>query len=387
MTMLSRRAFLHTAAACGLFASSPVLSVAAAPTDKRLVVIILRGGMDGLDVVQPIGDPAFAGLRPAAAKTGPAPAGPLDGFFQLNRSLDPVAPLFAARELAFVHAVSTPYRARSHFEAQDTLEEGGRTARSLETGWVNRLIGALGGTTATFAADIGSADSLLLRGPAPHINAYPDSGLDFWKDSEQFLELLYRDDAEFAAAFARIRSAEAASGGLADLDKGVTAREVAGLAAKLLSGDGRIAAFSIYGWDTHVQQRQKLGRSLEDLAAAITSLKSGLGRTWQDTLVVAVSEFGRTARFNGTGGTDHGTGGLALLAGGLLAGGQGGKVLASSWPGLAADQLLDDRDLRPTDDVRRYLGWLVAGIFGLSPGTISRDIFPGVDLGARLRLV
>jgi uncharacterized protein (DUF1501 family) len=385
--MLNRRAFLHTAAAFGLFSSQPMLTLAAAPTDKRLVVIVLRGGMDGLDVVQPVGDVGFAALRPASGASGPSPAVALDNFFQINQALEGLVPLFKARELSFVHAVSTPYRRRSHFEAQDTLEEGSETPRGAATGWVNRLIGLVGNNRIEFAADIGTSDSLMLKGPSSHLNVYPEEDLGFWSNSTQFLRLLYQDDAGFKLAFDRIESGNDPSMKVEDVDRGVSAREVAALAAKLLAGASRIAAFSLYGWDTHSGQKVKLAKSLEELKVTLLTLKEGLGREWQNTAVVAVSEFGRTARFNGTFGTDHGTGGLAVLSGGLLGNGMGGKVLSTRWPGVGSDQLYEDRDLMPTDDVRRYLGWLAANLFNLDPGTVTRELFPGLDLGAKLKLI
>ena len=385
--MLNRRAFLHAAGAFGLFSSQPMLTLAAAPTDKRLVVIMLRGAMDGLDVVQPAGDPGFAALRPATAAIAPAPAAALDDFFQLHEALAPIRPLYAAHELAFVHAVSTPYRSRSHFDGQDMLEEGAAALHNTDGGWINRLISLTGNRRINYAADIGTADSLLFRGPAEYLNVYPETGLDFWQDSAQFLRLLYQDDPAFKDSFQRIEQASSAGMEVQDIDRGVSTREVAALAANLLKGEARIAAFSVYGWDTHFRQANKLTKSLGELSGAIFALKKGLGADWQKTAVVAVTEFGRTARFNGTLGTDHGTGGLAILAGGLLANAEGGKVLATRWPGVAADQLYEGRDLMPTDDVRRYLGWIVASLFDLAPGTVAREVFPGVELGARLKLV
>ena len=385
--MLNRRTLLHTAAAFGLFSACPALTVAAAPTDKRLVVIVLRGGLDGLDVVQPIGDPGFAVLRPKLEKVGPAPAVPLDDYFHLHMALQPLQPWFAARELSFLHAVSTPYRNRSHFEAQDTLEQGGIKPGSVQTGWVNRLISLIGNNRLEFGADIGTGDSLLLRGPAEHLNVYPETETDFWKNSTQFLRMMYSEDAGFKETFDRIESANTPDMQVEDVDRGISAREIASLAAKLLSGESRIASFSLYGWDTHLHQNAHLTKSLESLVSAMQTLKTGLGNDWSKTVVVAVSEFGRTARFNGTFGTDHGTGGLAFLAGGLLANGQGGKVLSTSWPGVGADQLYEGRDLAATGDVRRYLGWLVAGLYGLSQDTVTREIFPDADLGARLKLI
>jgi uncharacterized protein (DUF1501 family) len=172
-----------------------------------------------------------------------------------------------------------------------------------------------------------------------------------------------------------------------NLDPGVSVREIAGLAAKLLKGDSRIAAYSLYGWDTHFSQAPKLKKALDDLAVSLIALKDGLGDVWAKTVVVAVSEFGRTARFNGSGGSDHGTGGCAILAGGLLANGQGGKILGPPWPGLAPSDLYEDRDLMPADDLRRYLGWLLVSLFDLKPAAVEASIFPGLALAAPLKLI
>ena len=149
---LTRRNFLHAAAASGFYSLLPSLTLAATAMDKRLVVIIQRGGMDALDAVQPWGDPAFKILRPATAKTIPSPSFAVDEFFAFHNSLKPLEPLLKSKELSVVHGVSTPDRARSHFEAQDFLERGADDQTRLESGWVNRLITLLGGRKVDFAA-------------------------------------------------------------------------------------------------------------------------------------------------------------------------------------------------------------------------------------------
>jgi uncharacterized protein (DUF1501 family) len=146
----------------------------------------------------------------------------------------------------------------------------------------------------------------------------------------------------------------------------------------------RIAAFSINGWDTHGQQKMRLAKQLNELSKSVLALRESLGEAWANTAVVACSEFGRTARLNGAGGTDHGTGGLAILAGGLLANGQGGRVLGQ-WPGL--NSLYEDRDLLPTSDLRLYLGSLSAGLFGLDMSRVAETVFPGLDINSPLRLI
>jgi uncharacterized protein (DUF1501 family) len=387
MTMLNRRTLIHSAAAAGLYSLMPQMTLAAANTSKRLVVIIQRGGMDALDAIQPWGDPAFKLIRPQAGGIAPAAAFGVDDFYAFNEALRPLESLFKSRELSVLHAASTPYRERSHFDAQDFLERGEASIPSPDSGWVNRLIGLLGGHRMEFAADIGAGASLIMEGQAPRLNVYPESDLSFWADSAQFLEMLYRDDPAFQPVLESIRLSSAETVNAASTDPGVSVREVSSLAARLLRGECRIASFSINGWDTHVNQGKRLGQCLSALSEAVVTLKTGLGDAWADTLVIAASEFGRTARFNGSGGTDHGTGGAAFFAGGLLANGMGGKIIAEKWPGLGDGRLYEDRDLKPTADIRRAIGWALAGMYGLSPDIISTRIFPGVDAGARLRLI
>jgi uncharacterized protein (DUF1501 family) len=385
--MLSRRNLIHAAAAVGFHSFLPQLTLASTNSDKRLVVIIQRGGMDALDAVQPWGDPTFKLLRPEAGEVKPAPAFAVNDFYAFHNSLRTLEPLFRSHELSVLHAVSTPYRERSHFDAQDWLECGeGRTA-GANTGWINRLIALLGGRRMEFAADIGTGQSLIMEGPAPRLNLYPESDLGFWSDSMQFLEMLYRGDPQFAPVLKGIRTSQSDLKDTVSTDPGVSTREISALAARLLKQDCRIASFSIYGWDTHINQQARLGKCLEALAFAITTLKAELGGDWANTLVIAASEFGRTARFNGSKGTDHGTGGCAFFAGGLLANGMGGQIIAQRWPGLADGQLYEGRDLEPTDDIRRAITWAIASMYGLSPHTVGAEIFPGVDLGTRLELI
>jgi uncharacterized protein (DUF1501 family) len=386
--MMNRRNFLHAIAAAGAYSTMPGLTFAAANSDKRLIVIIQRGGMDALDAIQPIGDPDFAKLRPAGDGAQPAKSFAVDNYFAFHEALTPLKPLFESKELSVIHSVSTPYRNRSHFEAQDYLERGADAHDATDTGWVNRLITLMGGTKINFAADVGSGSQLIMRGPAPYLNIGTNNDLGFWADSTQFLEMLYKGDKDFAPVMASVQ-ANLQQGMMAEGDQhpGNGIEATCNLTARMLKEDCRIASFSLYGWDTHDAQQNRLGKSLEALATAITMLKADLGPVWANTLVIAASEFGRTAHFNGTGGTDHGTGGAAFLAGGLLAGGEGGKVINKKWPGLSDDKLFEARDLMPTDDVRRYMAWALADLYGLSPGDISAKIFPGVDVGQRVKLI
>lgn len=375
--MLNRRHFLIGAGAASLLPALNRLTLAAAPGDNRLVVIILRGAVDGIDVCRPVGDKAFAALRPDAAQ---AKNVALDGHFAMHPALAPLEPLFRQKQLSFIHAVATPYRERSHFEGQDMLEQGS-TDRGLKDGWLNRMLDLIPGVE---AVDIGTGESKLLSGAHPVKNWYPETAVDLKADSFQFLEGLYADDPLLAKALADIEAENSQNMGADNVDRGVSNAEVARLAARFLRDKARIAAFSISGWDTHRQQSNRLNRLLPDLAKTVLALRDGLGPAWAKTAVVMCSEFGRTARYNGTTGTDHGTGGLAIAAGGLLANGLGGKVLGQ-WPGLA--ELYQDRDLMPTTDVRLYLGSLGASLYGLKPSAITSTVFPGLDMAAPVKLI
>ncbi len=382
--MLNRRNFLHSAAAFGLLSQQSGMALASMPGQKRLVVIMLRGGMDGLDVVQPVGDVAYRSLRP---ETGTEPPLAVDDFYALHGGLANLQPLFLTREALAIHAVSTPFHSRSHFQAQDLLEWGAKSDERHESGWVNRLIGLLGGKTLGFASEVGASVSQLMNGPEPVLNVYPETDTAFWANSKQFLDILYQGEPGFEPLLLQLNAMSSTMDKVDNLDPGVSTREVAAYVARLMRRDCRLASFSLFGWDTHVGQAPKLAQNLVALASAMTTLKDELAGDWQHTLVMAVSEFGRTARFNGTGGTDHGTGGVALLAGGALANGLGGKVITTKWPGLADDQLFEQRDLRPTDDIRRFIGWALARHFDLSSQQVASVLFPGVEMGQVLRIV
>ncbi|GAW33032.1 hypothetical protein RA2_00068 [Roseovarius sp. A-2] len=407
---LSRRRFLTRATALGCsLAASPLVTpvtMASAPWDNRLVVIILRGGMDGLDVVQPLGAPEFrqlrAGMDPGQTADAPAPQD-LDGFFALHQGLADLMPFWHRGELGFVHAVSTPYRdKRSHFEGQDILEAGTGPddPRGIRDGWLNRLLQHVPGIEAETAFAIGRSDMLLTRGPAPVANWSPDAAFTLSPQARLLLEEVMHDDPLFRdtmlEAMALSDGSMPASGsampdvGMGDMRQSMqTARQsggtadIARFAADKLRGDTRIAAFSLNGFDTHARQINTLPRALSDLQTAILTLREGLGAIWDRTTVVAMTEFGRTARLNGTRGTDHGTGGAMLLAGGAL---RGGRVIGD-WPGLSEADLYERRDLRPTRDVRAHAAWIMRQSFGLERATLQDAVFPGVDMGPDPRLL
>ncbi|WP_281823783.1 DUF1501 domain-containing protein [Jannaschia rubra] len=375
---LDRRRFLSLlGCSAAAFPLMTPMSFAALPSDNRLVVVILRGAMDGLDALQPYGDPNLAGLRPDF-DVGPA-AGAIDltGFHAMHPSLAPLRPLWQAGHLGFVQAVSTPYRdKRSHFDGQDILEAG--TAGEVppltnRDGWLNRLLPLLPGATGRTAFAVGRDEMLILRGNAAHSSWAPDARLDLAPATADLLLHAYHDDALFR------ENAEAALGfaGSSAEDEGRKTDALFAFAAAQLRQDARIAALSLGGWDSHRGQPRQIARGLDALAGGLLRLRADLGADWDRTMVIAMTEFGRTAFQNGTMGTDHGTGGTMILGGGALRGGQ----VWGDWPGLAESQLLDRRDVMPTRDVRAHAAWALHGLFGVERAALETTVFPDLDMG------
>lgn len=388
---MDRRIFLRGMAALGCSVAAHPLTTTVtlasggkALGENRLIVVILRGAMDGLDAVQPLADPLFAGLRPSLGQGG---AGlDLDGYFALHPRLGGLADLWRKGEMGFVHATSTPYRdKRSHFDGQDMLEAGtGMDVASgaVRDGWLNRMLQAMPGLEAETAYAIGVEALPLLEGGAPVRNWAPDVALDLSAQNRLLLEHVYHDDALFretAAEAMDLAEALPAARGKAE-DGG---DRLADFAADRLRGETRIAAFSLSGWDTHRGQAATLSKSLQRLERMILRLREQLGPVWSTTTLLAMTEFGRTVRENGSRGTDHGTGGVMLAAGGAI---RGGRVLGR-WPGLAEAELYDRRDLMPTSDVRAWAAWAMRDLYGIDRGVLERSVFPGLDMGENGRLI
>lgn len=383
--LLSRRRFLGNSLFAGCSAAaSPLITpvtLAAVPGETRLVVIILRGAMDGLDTVQPYGDKYLAQHRKNLKFGEAAGAYDLDGFFSLNQGLSDLMPLWRSDELAFAHAVSTPYRdKRSHFDGQDILETGSAGEISSDSnGWLNRALSLIPQASTQTAFAVGRDNMLLLKGNAPSSSWSPEIDMELSEHGQSLLDLIYADDPLFHSA-----SSQAIELSM-EMDKaqgmnGSKARSVGALAsfaAQRLNEESRIAAFSIGGWDTHREQQSAMPKALKQLSASLTTLKQELGRNWSNTVVLAMTEFGRTVRENGGSGTDHGTGGAMVMAGGLL---RGGKVYGD-WPGLGEGDLYAGRDLMPTRDVRAYAAWVLRAQFGLGLTDLEGLVFPGLDMG------
>lgn len=389
---ISRRGLLRGGlfSACSA-AAHPFVSTmtfALAPFDARLVVIILRGGMDGLATVPSHGDPLLAGYRPTLAGDKVETID-LNGYFGLHPRLSGLKPLWDRGELGFVHAVSTPYRdKRSHFDGQDLLEAGtgndvAEAAR--RGGWLNRLLQVVPGIDATTAFAVGQDEMRILSGSVPAMQWSPNVDVELTPATRLLLEQVYAPDPMFAEAAAEGLDLAAVidKETLIPLANGDKREPLAAFAADRLNLDTRIAAFSLKGWDTHQRQSGGIARSLNTLERSILSLKEGLGGNWARTAVLAMTEFGRTVAENGTRGTDHGTGGLMITAGGAL---RGGQVLGQ-WPGLEEASLYDRRDLMPTGDVRGWAAWAMRGLYGIDRATLETTVFPALDMGDDPQLV
>jgi len=377
---LSRRAFLI---GCSV-AASPLLTpvtFAAAAGDNRLVVIVLRGAKDGLDVVRPLGDRDYAALRPSLAADA-AQSHDLDGFFALHPAAAPLMPLWDKGELAFAHAVATPYRqGRSHFVGQDALENGtgGEDGRLTpgHDGWLNRALTVIPGANDRTAVSVGQQRLLILEGTQDTQHYFPVDESTLSAQGQTLLAAVNAADPLFAKPFAESQTLAVASMGQAKGKPNESYKELGRYVSEQLTTRSRIASLSLGGWDTHHTQAKTMAAQMTALSDMILAMKDGLGPHWGTTLMIAMTEFGRTARENGTFGTDHGTGGLLIAAGGAL---KGKRVLAD-WPGLSDSNLLANRDLMPTRDVRAFAGWALRGLYGVDASAIEAMVFPGLDLG------
>ena len=377
MHLSRRQSLLGLTAALTLGRTS--LAFADAPGDRRLVVILLRGALDGMAAVVPYGDPDLVRLRPNLIPPQPGQAGgllDLGGFYGLNPALAGMHALFQAGELLPIHAVAGSYRSRSHFDAQDYMESG--ADQRLSSGWLNRAVAAIPGHRANEALSVGVTLPLLLRGPNPVGSYAPTTPSGMSPDLYARIADLAHDDALLGPAVAegmrdRGFSAGILSGVEQQGDRNSIANVVAAAGRLLAAKDGpRVAAMEGGGWDTHAAQMQRLQYPLKQLDAALVALKQSMGATWSQTAVLVMTEFGRTVRSNGTGGTDHGTAGVAFLAGGAIAGGR----VAGTWPGLKDNQLFENRDLAPTTDLRAIAMGLLTDHLGV-PTAALPDIFPG----------
>jgi uncharacterized protein (DUF1501 family) len=392
----SRRELLRASGTLFAWAYLPKLARAEG-RDPRFLAFILRGALDGLAAVAPVGDPDWVALRGDNALTldGKTPALRLDDFFAVNPAMPNLHRMFAAREAIIVHACATPYRERSHFDGQDVLESGLPKPALSDSGWLNRALSGLapGGRVdpnGSKAFGVGPVIPLVVRGPAPVLSWAPQRVLPASQDTVQRLLDLYRQsDQKLAQVLednAKLKAIERADGmaqrpgGPGPAQVRAYFSEVAGIAAKFLAQpDGpRVGALALDGWDTHYNEgiaKGRLSQLLGALDAALAAVETNMGPAWRETVVALVTEFGRTARINGTDGTDHGTGTVALLAGGAL---KGGRVLAD-WPGLKSVDLYEHRDLKATTDLRAVLKGLLKDHLRADERALAEDVFPGSE--------
>ena len=394
----SRRELLLASGTLFAWAHMPKLAFAEG-RDPRFLAIILRGALDGLATVAPVGDPDWASLRGEDALTlgGKTPALKLDEFFALNPAMPNLHRMFQAGEAIVVHACATPYRERSHFDGQDLLESGLPKPAPSDTGWLNRALSALqaGGRVdpkggRVFA--VGPVTPLIARGPAPVLSwspqrVMPASGdtvarlLDLYRQSDTKLASVLEDNSKLTAI------EQSGDMGMAQKPGGPGPAQVrayfsdaAGNAAKFLAQpDGpRVGALALDGWDTHFNEGIAHGRLAELLGSlddALAAIKTNMGPAWGETVVALATEFGRTAHINGTEGTDHGTATVALLVGGAL---KGGRVIAD-WPGLKPAALYQNRDLAPTTDLRAVLKGVLKDHLRADDHMLAQNVFPGSD--------
>lgn len=387
MNMLTRREVIRRIGIGAIASGLPALSFAKANTDVRFVLLILRGGVDGLAVAAPYGDGNYRGVRGELAIAEPGEDEgllKLDGMFALHPSLRRTHELYQRDEALLVHAVASPYRERSHFDGQDILENGSTKAGVARDGWLNRAIGPLGGRLGSESAIAMAQNTpLVLRGDQSVTSWAPSQLPDANEDTLRRIERLYSGDEFFST---RLQQALDSQEIAATMDSMRSKRRnneleqwkaMATAAAKFLTAPAgpRIAVLEASGWDTHANQGSASGYLANRLSAldeSLDLLHRGLGNEWSNTVVAVVTEFGRTVRVNGTRGTDHGTAGTALLLGGAV---NGGRIVAD-WPGLKSGDLYEGRDLYPTTDLRSVFKGILISHLQLPESYIANDVFP-----------
>ncbi|MEX3951628.1 DUF1501 domain-containing protein [Paraburkholderia sp. EG287B] len=367
--MVSRRHFLRVAAAgAGAMLVAPRIVFASVETERRFVFVIQRGAADGLNIVVPYAEPAYATLRgPLAIDIDKATK--LDGTFALHPSLVQMAQMYGEKQALFVHAIASPYRDRSHFDGQNVLETGGRAPYQVKDGWLNRLVAMLPASRESAIA-LAPTVPLALRGTV-QVSSFAPSALPSASDDLLTrVSALYEADPQLRALWTSAMNARGLAGN-------ASARQDPASVGKLAAGflsrpDGpRIAMIESGGWDTHSAQNARLANQLKALDTMLAALRDGLGPAWDKTTVLVATEFGRTAAANGTGGTDHGQASVAMLVGGAVAGGR----VRADWPGLRSADLYESRDLKPTASLDALIAGAAAESLGLDPQRTASTLF------------
>ena len=384
--MLTRRQFLAgTAIGAATLLIWPKLTFAATGSDTRFLFVLLRGGLDGLESVPPYGDPGYSAIRGALAlsPSAPTPAHKLDNVFALHPSFDFAAQLYARGQFMPVVAAAPPYWGRSHFQAQNCVENGTEKPDGAQTGWLNRCVACMPGVEGLACAAV---MPLTMRGTAKVETWSPPLPTGVNPILLQRLQPLYAADTQLAAPFARAVAQQSdpvapGSGGRDVANSSLPGRKRAGLpvmmgAAGRFMGkaDGpRLAFVEDDGWDTHANEAPIVARKIAELDDGLDAFQRSVGTAWDRTIVIVATEFGRTAHINGTGGTDHGTGGSMFLAGGAL---RGGRV-AGRWPGIGGGELYQDRDVHATTDFRSVFKGVLATHLGIAESLLESRVFPG----------
>lgn len=346
--------------------------------DKRLMVVVLRGALDGLAAVAPVGDKSYADVRGALALPHNADVLlDLDGFFAMHSALKPLMPLYQQKQMLVMHAVATSYRERSHFDAQNLLENGSDKPYKLSTGWLNRAVQGYVNESNLIA--MGSNIPLLLRG-AVQAGSWSSSVLPGVEDDFLLrVGRMYESDPDLMGALNKAVELQGMSEQMnADRGGGRNFIQLMSKAAEFMKPDNGmlIGTAELGGWDTHANQglgQGALARNMATLAEGLHTFKEKMGDAWDKTAVLCVTEFGRTVRANGSGGTDHGTGSVAFLLGGKV---NGGRVIGD-WPGLA--KLYQDRDLIPANDLRGLIKATLNQHLNLPSYSLDREVFPGSE--------
>ena len=390
--MLNRRKLLKGAGAAALSTALPGLSFGVAPGDARFVLVVLRGALDSLAAVPAYGDGNYRRLRGELALDAPGSSEgllKLDGTFGLHPALTNMHRWYEAGDLNVVHAVASPYRSRSHFDGQDLLENGAPGPGVVRDGWLNRAIQVLPANQRGDEIGIALAQNvpLVLLGDERVSSWAPSQLPDANDDTMQRIADMYSQDDYFAGGLAdalaaqdlvKTEMSEADTRRMGRRRRGPalfkTLSEAAGKFLRAEDGP-RIAVLESTGWDTHANQGATTGQlatRLRGLDQGLEMLAKNLGDAWDTTAVVVVTEFGRTVAVNGTRGTDHGTGGCALVLGGAVA---GGRVI-SDWPGLSNSALYQGRDLQPTTDLRALFKGVLHKHLDLGESALEDAVFP-----------
>lgn len=371
MPSITRRRFLAALGGTAMLTLWPGLSPAASGGQTRLVVVLLRGAMDGLHLLPPRDDPDYLRARGELAVRDVLT---LDGGFGLHPKMVFAHGLYRDKQLLPLVAVAPPYQRRSHFDAQDCLENGTAAPGGARDGWIGRCIQSM---TTSEGVAIAQVMPLAMRGSERAGIWSPPLPRDLPDALMLQLQPLYAADARLAPVFADAMAVAATEMGDAQGNKGRGAfrlPDAMAAAAKRMRGPdaARIAFVEDSGWDTHRGQQLALDRKFAELDAGLRAMHDGLADEWNRTVVVVVTEFGRTVATNGSAGTDHGVGGVSLLAGGAVRGGRVG----GDWPGLASGALLEGRDLRPTTDMRALFKGLLAVHLAVPESALETRIFP-----------